>query len=253
MRSSVAVRACSACGDAAVARLPVASVTLVPPTAPGQAPELLERLRAPLAPIEEAIRSHRFLAALAAGRAPARALRAIAGEQRRILASDRRSFAQLAARFPEPPAGDFFLAMSQGESQALGLLDGYIAWLAVDEDWLRAHEPDPRAQSSPAYVAWLALNGSSSAVALAFLANLAAWGANCAAVAVALRDAYDAGDEAVAFFEFFAVAPPGFRERALGVVQAGLDASEDPLEAARAARLLQAYELQFWDAVADGI
>ena len=49
------------------------------------------------------------------------------------------------------------------------------------------------------------------------------------------------------------MAPPGFRERALAVVQAGLDAGDDPLEAARGARLLQAYELQFWDALADGI
>ena len=228
-------------------------MTRVSPTAPDQATELLGRLREPLAPVEEAIRSHRFLAALAAGRVAAPALRAIAGEQRRILASDRRSFAQLAARFPQPPAGDFFLSMSQGEGEALGLLDGYIAWLGIDEDWLRAYEPDPRAQSYPAYVAWLALNGSSSAVALAFLANLAAWGANCAEVGLALRDAYDAGDEAVAFFEFFAVAPPGFQERTLAVIRAGLDAGDDPLEAMRAARLLQAYELQFWDAVARGI
>ena len=236
-----------------MARVAVASVRLVPPTAPDQAAELLERLGESLAPVDEAIRSHRFLDALAAGRAPAPALRAIAGEQRRIIASDRRSFAQLAARFPQPPAGDFFLAMSQGEGEALRLLDGYIAWLELDEDWLHAYEPDPRAQSYPAYVAWLALNGAGSAVALALLANLAAWGANCAAVAEALRDAYDANDEAVAFFEFFAVAPPGFRERALAVVQAGLDAGDDPLEASRGARLLQAYELQFWDALADGI
>lgn len=223
----------------------------MPPSAPDRATELLESLRQPLAPVEEAIRSHPFLDALAAGRVSAHALRAIAGEQRRIIASDKRSFAQLAARFAEPPAGDFFLSMSQGEGEALRLLGGYTAWLGVDDDWLRTYAPAPRAQSYPAYVAWLALNGTSSAVALAFLANLAAWGANCGAVAGALREAYDADDEAVAFFEFFAVAPPGFREQALGVIKAGLDAGEDPLEAAHAARLLQSYELAFWDAVAD--
>jgi thiaminase len=223
----------------------------VAPTASDRAAELFERLRAELAPVDQAIRSHRFLEVLAAGRAHQRALRAIAGEQRRIITSDRRSFAQLAARFPRPPAGDFFLSMAQGEGEALGLLDGYVAWLGVDDDWLHAYEPDPRAQSYPSYVAWLALNASIGAVALAFLANLAAWGANCAAVADALRDAYDAGDQAVAFFEFFAAAPPGFRERALTVLRAGLDAGEDPLEASRAARLLQAYELHFWDTLAN--
>src|SRR5918996_115587 len=121
-----------------------------------RAEDLLESLRSELAPVEEAIRSHRFLDSLAAGAVTRERLRAIAGGQRRIIASDRRSFAQLAVRFPQPPAGDFFLSMSQGEGEALGLLDGYIAWLEIDEDWLHAYEPDPRAQSYAAYVAWLA-------------------------------------------------------------------------------------------------
>jgi hypothetical protein len=70
-------------------------------------------------------------------------------------------------------------------------------------------------------------------------------------VAAALRDAYGADDAAVAFFEFFATSPPGFREDTLAVAQAGLDVGDDPREIRRAARLLQAYELQFWDALAE--
>src|ERR671918_77753 len=197
-----------------------------------RAEDLLESVRAELAPVEEAIRSHRFLDSLAAGAVTRERLRAIAGEQQRIVASDRRSFAQLAARFPSPPAGDWFLSMAVGEGEALALLDGYAAWLAID-------------------VAWLALNGSVGAVTLAFLANLAAWGENCATVAAALRNAHNAGDDAVAFFEFFAAPPPGFRENTLAVVQAGLDAGDDPREMRDAARLLQGYELRFWDPLAD--
>jgi thiaminase len=216
-----------------------------------RAADLLESVRADLAPVEQAIRSHPFVGSLAAGSVPEERLRAIAGEQRRIIASDRRSFAQLAVRFPSPPAGAWFLSMAQGEGEALALLDGYAAWLSIDEDWFANYEPDPRAQAYPAFVAWLALNGSVGAVTLAFLANLAAWGENCGRVAAALRHAYDAGDDAVAFFEFFAAPPPGFREDTLAVVQAGLDADEDSSEMRCAARLLQAYELLFWDALAD--
>lgn len=216
-----------------------------------RAADLLQSVRADLAPVEQAIRSHRFVGSLAAGAVPEERLRAIAGEQRRIIASDRRSFAQLAARFPSPPAGGWFLSMAQGEGEALALLDGYAAWLSIDEDWFANYEPAPRAQAYPAFVAWLALNGSVGAVTLAFLANLAAWGENCGRVAAALRRAYDAGDDAVAFFEFFAAPAPGFREDTLAVVQAGLDAGEDFSEMRCAARLLQAYELLFWDALAD--
>jgi len=213
--------------------------------------DLLEDVRADLASVEEAIGSARFVDALAGGTVREEGLRAMAGEQRRIIASDRRSFAQLAARFPWSPAHGWFLSMEQGEAEALALLDGYAGWLALDEDWFGRYEPEPRAQAYPAFVAWLALNGSVGAVTVAFLANLAAWGENCARVAAALRDAYGAGDAAVAFFEFFAAPSPGFREDTLAVAQAGLDAGDDPREIRRAARLLQAYELQFWDALAE--
>ena len=64
--------------------------------------ELLENVRRTLAPAEHAIRSHRYLDVLAAGRVPESSLRALAGEQFSIISSDRRSFAHLAGRFPEP-------------------------------------------------------------------------------------------------------------------------------------------------------
>lgn len=213
--------------------------------------DLLEEIRADLASVEEAIRSARFVAALTDGAVPEEGLRAIAGEQRRVVASDRRSFALLASRFASSPAHEWCVSMQQGESDALVLLDGYAGWLALDEGWFESYEPDPRAQAYPAFVAWLAVNGSVGAVAVAFLANLAAWGENCATVAAALRDAYGAGNAAVAYFEFFAAAPPGFQKDTLAVAQAGLDAGDDPREIRRAARLLQAYELQFWDALAE--
>jgi hypothetical protein len=99
-------------------------------------------------------------------------------------------------------------------------------------------------------VAWLALNGSRSDVALAFLANLSAWGANCARVAAALRERYALDDGGVAFFAFFTSPPADFEPRALAVIDAGLAAGDDPGLARRATRLLQAYELRFWDGLA---
>jgi thiaminase len=213
--------------------------------------DLLEEIRADLASVEEAIRSARFVAALAEGTVREEGLWAIAGEQRLVVASDRRSFALLSSRFASSPAHEWFVSMQQGESEALALLDGYSDWLALGEDWFESYEPDPGAQAYLAFVAWLAVNGSVGAVAMAFLANLAAWGENCARVAAGLRDAYGAGDAAVAYFEFFAAAPPGFRDDTLAVAQAGLDSGDDPREIRRAARLLQAYELQFWDALAE--
>jgi len=61
-------------------------------------------------------------------------------------------------------------------------------------------------------------------------------------MATALRERYD-----VSFFDFFAKPPADFADHALAVVYAGLAGGDSPDSAARAARLLQAYELLYWD------
>jgi hypothetical protein len=215
--------------------------------------ELVALTQHELVETADAIRCHHFLERLRAREVPLERLRALAGEQHTIVSSDRRSFAQLAARFPSGPAGEFFLGMAESEGRALDKLRGLADWLSLTDDDLRAYEPRPGAQAYPAFVAWLALNGSRSDVVLAFLANLAAWGENCGRVATALREAYEAGDDAVAFFDFFANPPEDFESRALAVLDEGLAAGDSPVLARRATRLLQAYELSFWDALAEGL
>lgn len=217
------------------------------------ASELVTQTQFELAETADAVRSHRFLERLRARDVPQKRLCALAGEQHAIVSSDRRSFALLATRFPSGLAGEFFLGMAESEGLALDKLRGLADWLNLTDDDLRAHEPHPGAQAYPAFVAWLALNGSRAAVALAFLANLTAWGDNCGQVAAALRAVYGAGDDAVAFFELFANPPEGFQARALAVLREGLAAGDSPVLARRATRLLQAYELSFWDALAEGL
>jgi thiaminase len=203
---------------------------------------LLALVRAELAPVARRLAEHRYLVELESGRVPLESLRSFAGEQRAIIASDEKSFEHLAHRFPEPPAAGFFRDLAAGEAEALRLLGRFAAAVGLG----REYEPLAGCQAYPAYVAWLALNGSPADVALAFLANLEAWARSCARMRDALRPAY--GDDTVAFFEFFAQAPAGFEERALALVATG-----EPSSARRAARLLQAYELLYWDTLADGL
>ncbi|GAB4586169.1 thiaminase II/PqqC family protein [Nocardia sp. IFM 10818] len=193
---------------------------------------------------------NRFLDLLEHGRVPIARLTWLAGEEYRIVDSDRRSFALLAARYPEPPAGAFFLTLAQGESQAFGLLHDFAAALGMSEKDLRAHEPHPSAQAYPAYLAQRAMFGTAAEVALAMLANLEEWGTYCARMASALRTRYRYPDKAVAFFSFFAESPPEFPEQAAAVVAAGLASGESPADISRAPRLLHAYETAFWDAMA---
>jgi hypothetical protein len=193
---------------------------------------------------------NRFLDLLEAGRVPRDRLTALAGEEYHIVGSDRRSFAQLAARFPEPPSGPVFLMLAGGEGEALRLLADYADALGWGEKELRGYRPDPLAQAYPAYLAWSALNGTRSGVALAMLANFGEWGGYCARAADALRARYDLSEDAVAFFRFFAELPPGFTEQAIAMVAAGLAAGDDPEESLHAARMMHVYELAFWDVLA---
>ena len=196
---------------------------------------------------------NRFVDLLEAGDVPRDRLTWLAGEQFRIVGSDQRSFALLAARFPDPPAGELFLSLAQGELQALRLLADFAAELGWGEQELRAYEPRPLAQAYPAFLAWSALFGTCSGVALAMLANLEEWGGYCGRIAEALVTCYDLSERAAGFFRFFTTPPPGFTEQATSVVAAGLAAGEDPQEAVRAALALHAYEIAFWDALADGL
>ncbi|MBO0893932.1 MAG: hypothetical protein J2O39_06120 [Acidimicrobiales bacterium] len=199
-------------------------------------------VQAELAGFERRLSEHRYLVEVEAGRVPMGSLRAFAGEQRAIIASDQGSFEHLARRFPEPPAGELFVDMAAGEAEALRRLRSFAEAVELESDY----EPSPGCQAYPAYVAWLALNGAPGDVALAFLANLDSWGRSCARLRDALGPAL--GVEAVGFFDFFASPNPGFRDRALELV-----AGAEPGSARRAARLLQAYELQFWDTLAEGL
>ncbi len=85
------------------------------------------------------------------------------------------------------------------------------------------------------------------------LANLEEWGGYCGRVAEAQVARYGLAEGAVGFFRFFARPALGFSEQASSVVAAGLAAGKDPQEAVRAAPALHAYEIAFWDTLADGL
>lgn len=224
------------------------------------AAELCEQVRAELRAVEERIRTHPWLDELEAGRVSREALAAFAGEQLRIIPSDLRSFMMLAERYPDEPARGYLEGLVAGEQAALEALQHFAAAVGLDEHASRAYEPIPGCQAYPSYVARLARDGTAAEVAGAFLVNLEAWGANCARVHAALSAAYGYPDEDCAFFALFAapvVEGPGgtpppirmFERQSLAVIDAGLRRGADPTAVARAARLLQAYELCYWDSL----
>ncbi|MGW4485681.1 transcriptional regulator [Amycolatopsis sp. NPDC004368] len=208
--------------------------------------ELLHAIQRELAPRDD---DNRLVPLVASGAAPSAVFAAIATEERWIVRSDWRSFHALAARADEPRAREFFGELAPGEQLALGKLDA-LAAAAGDDPGIEL--PRAGCQAYPAYFAWLALNGEAAEVAVAIFANFAAWGRYCATIAAGMREHYDFGDAACAFFDFFAADVPEIEQQALAAIQAGLDAGRLDAQRARTyARLFQSYELMFWNTLAE--
>lgn len=220
-----------------------------PPGTP-KANRLIRSLRAELAPVEDEIRNHPYLTALEQGRVSRDNLRAFAGEQYNILTSDLRGDSLMVARFGATPGAPFFVDLVNGEAIAIGLMLDFARALGLGEEDLKAYEPRPLGQTYPNYVNRLAQQGSDADIATAYLLNFPVFGENTGRMAVALREVYGFTAQETAFFDFFSSLPPSFEPAALAIIEDGLNGCAEERSIRRAARLLQAYEKDFWDAVA---
>jgi thiaminase len=212
--------------------------------------QLIETIRNELSPLGDKITHHRYLEALEAARVAPQHLRIFAEQQYHIIVSDLRSVATLLSRHGNLPSRPYLLGLLQGENTALEMLGPFATALEMSIEELRAAEPIPAAFAYSAFVAWLAHYGSDAELAAGFAVNLAAWGANCGRMSKALRANYRFTSQAVSFFDLFADLPP-IDDAALAVIQGGLERGVPPSLIARAARLLQGYEIMYWDSMAE--
>jgi thiaminase len=214
------------------------------------AKEVVEKIRMDLRPLDEKILGHPYIMALNEGKIPQDSLRTFAGQQYHIITSDLRSIASLLSRHGSLPSRPWLLAVLQGEAAALDALFTFAQKLSMNESDLKIFEPIPAAYAYCTYVAWLGMYGSDGELAGALLVNFAAWGANCGKMGKALQEHYGFTKEGVSFFDLFFQMPP-FEKQVLEVIQGALDRGIEPVLIHRAARMLQAYELMFWDAMAE--
>src|SRR4029453_4498724 len=157
-------------------------------------------------------------------------------------------FASMAQRWDTPTGSHFFSDLAAGEALALPLLLAFGAHVGLNEQDLAAYEPRPKGQTYPSRVAWIAANADRASAAASFLVNFGVLGENMARLRDALIGVYGFAPEDIAFFTFFAEPIPGFEDDAIEVMAAGLLEGACPRDVRRSARLLQAYELDFWQA-----
>ncbi len=212
---------------------------------------LVQQLRSDLKPIEQKILGHGYLSALEQGQLERGQLKIFAGQQHHIISSDLRSIALILSPHGTLPSRRFLMRTLQGEAAALEALHQFAVALGLRGGAdLETLEPLPAAHAYCCFVAWLALYGSDAELAGAFLFNLPAWGANCRRMRDTLHARYGFAPSSLTFFDLFANMP-SIEADTLDIIQNAFDRGVAAPLVHRAARMLQSYELMFWDAMAD--
>jgi thiaminase len=239
--------------------------------------DMLERLRQE--PFNVAttakLKHHPFVRAAENGTLTLAQRRAFVCEQLAIQRSDAVSFAHLAgnlgfcppsliqATVPDPisKVGDdstvpnLFYFLLGGELYASKLLLEHAKSLGFEtEDAIQAHAPlSALGQAYPSYWARLALQGQAGQAAAACAVNFPAWGDMCRNLHECLASneelyGYSLGkyDPGLAFIQFFAAPIDNLDEMAATVMKQEKVSYQDLCEPVR---LLQQYEILFWDAV----
>jgi hypothetical protein len=207
----------------------------------------VDETRGALAAVEERIATHVWVAAAEAGDLTREDLGLFGREQVHIIGSDRASFAIRAGRAREEKDVAFFSGSVEFEGTALEMLKPYLRECPPSPEATAGEGPLPGTFAYAAFVAWMADRVTDAEYVGAFLINLPVWGANCGRLAAALRERYGLDDDACAFFDLFAGSSPEWEEKALDVIERGIAGGVDPAGIARCARLLQGYELMYWD------
>lgn len=214
---------------------------------------------------EKKLLSHPYLKAAEAGTLTMSQRQAFAREQYFIQLSDSKSFAALAGHEGFCPTSlcgvtvpksfkpgadpvDLFQFLLGGEVYAAQLLLQYSKQLGLDEDALQSpqdYQISAKAQAYPSYWSRLALSKQRAAAAAACAVNFPAWGNMCGRLLEALKSKHD--EDGLAFIKFFATPIDNLDEMAAAIIDAENDLSYEEL--LEPVRLLQEYEVMFWDAI----
>ncbi len=196
----------------------------------------------------EKILDHRFVKGAEEGRLSLDRLERFATQQYHIVSYDLRSLALMLSRSRYSDEAEFFYTLLVGDKEALQRLLNFSKELGLTEEDLARAEMLPRCAAYTNYLAWLACYANAGEQALALTVNLPVWGTCCRRLGAALKDRYGLRD--LGFFELFSGPYDGIEESSSRVVERYLGVYASSME--RCARLIQGYELMFWDGVYEG-
>lgn len=209
---------------------------------------LVNSLRSELEVLNSKIENHPFLDEAEKGRLPLDRLRLFVENQYYIVQHDMRSLALMASRAQQADEVDYLSRLQKGDLMA------YQELLKLGEEIgtpLREFSEMrilPGAAAYTHYLAWLALYAGTGEQVAAIIVNLPVWGRACGRLASALESRY--GVRSTGFLRGFATPSSWIEEEGEHIIERYLPGSEKNIR--QAAKMIQAYELGFWDSIYSG-
>ena len=217
----------------------------------------LKEARVELAEESAGVLKHPFSADAAAGSLPLEALRIWCRQQYPILRYDTRSIAHMVTRSEYLDEKQFFTMLLHGAQEAESRLEAFSGELDISLEDLRSSTLLPWTQAYGHYIAWLALYANVGEQVAAFTVNLPTYAYVMARLGEATKTHY--GLTGGGYFDLWslglnylddpaeAVAPQEWEARAVEICGRYVDKYQQEMIAA--CRMLQSYELAFWDTI----
>lgn len=206
---------------------------------------LLDAVRQELEPLNQRILSHPYVVDAEEGRLPPDKVKLFVGQQYYIVSHDIKSIAIMVSRARYMEETEYFNFLLQGDIQALSNLLKMADSLGIPREVLERYELIPDVATYTHYLAFLASHATPGEQSFALIVNLPVWGSACGRLGRALKKRYGVGE--TTFLDAFESIPDWVEKRGLEIVDRYLPKYEWKMR--RAAKLIQAYELMFWDGV----
>jgi thiaminase len=209
---------------------------------------LLKEIRSSLEPLNRKILGHPYISDAEKGTLSLGQIRAFVANQYYIVRGDAKSLALMLSRATIPDELRFFEKLAKSDLEALQHLLRMAGAFGFSSKSLEIYSPIAGAVAYTHYLTTLAQFASAGAQAIALTVNLPIWGANCRRLSKALREKFKL--EETAFLDLSSRPTERIEAEALEILARYLPAAKK--SAKQAARLLQAYELMFWDGIYEG-
>jgi thiaminase len=206
--------------------------------------DFLKRTRLWLAPLNLKIQRHPYLSEAEQGTLPLEKIQAFAANQYYIIRHDAKSLALMASRTTSAEEFTFFTTVFQGDEQAIPLVVALAEAMGLSTTDLAEYAPIPDAVVYAHYLTALAHFASPGEQVVALIVNLPVWGSNCQRLSTAFQAVYHV--EETAFLDLFAQPTGVLEQQALSIIE---DYLHQETQLHCVARLIQAYELMFWDGI----